>query len=74
MSLMVSLCLFWKVWRSWRALMVYGQTLVVVGLVVVKFGLVGLVGSLTIVLLVQVLGVRDFLFLRLVFLWPRRNC
>jgi len=34
MSLGVSLCLFWKVWRSWRALMVYGQTLVVVGLVV----------------------------------------
>ena len=74
MSLMVSLCLFWKVWRSWRALMVYGQTLVVVGLVVVKFGLVGLVVRLPIVLLVQVLGVRDFLFLRLVFLWPRRNC
>ena len=72
MSLMVSLCLFWKVWRSWRALMVYGQTLVVVGLVVV-----GLVVRLPIVLLVQVLGMmvrRDFLFLRLVFLWPRRNC
>lgn len=69
MSLMVSLCLFWKVWRSWRALMVYGQTLVVVGLVVV--------GLVKFVLLVQVLGMmvrRDFLFLRLVFLWPRRNC
>ena len=49
--------------------MVYGQTLVVVGLVVV--------GLVKFVLLVQVLGMmvrRDFLFLRLVFLWPRRNC
>lgn len=76
MSLMVSLCLFWKVWRSWRALMVYGQTLVVVGLVVVGLVKFGLVVRLPIVLLVQVLGmmVRNFLSLRLVFLWPRRNC
>ena len=38
--------------------------LVVVGLVVVGLVVVGLVVRM----------VRDFLFLRLVFLWPRRNC
>ena len=57
--------------------MVYGQTLVVVGLVVV--GLVGLVVVGLVVVGLVVVGlvvrmVRDFLFLRLVFLWPRRNC